>query len=152
MSSPEVISSSEPVSQFSVSLPNRVGALMSLVKLLQDHHIDVIGFFTQDSVDLTLVRMLVTDPEGTQALFMERGIAFSTCHVVVVEIQEGDQGLVPCLAALQEAEINIRFSYPLLRGSGPWSRMALNVDDYLEAGAALLRAGFKTLSQSELSR
>ncbi len=152
MHAPEAIANSEPVSQFSVFLHNRVGALMSLVKLLQDHQVEVIGVCTQDSVDLTLGRLLVSDPEGARALFMERGIAYADCRVVVVEIHDAEQGLFACLSALHEAEINIRFSYPLLRGNGPWSRLVLNVDDHLEASAALARVGFRVLSQAELSR
>ncbi len=152
MSEPEVISASQPVRQFSVFLHNRVGALMSVVKLLKDHHIEVLGVCTQDSVDLTLTRLVVTDPEGTSALFMERGIAHSDCPVVVVELQEGERDLTHCLATLMMAEVNIRFSYPLLQSEGGRARMAINVDEHEEASSALHLAGFKVLHQNDLSR
>lgn len=148
----EVISASQPVRQFSVFLHNRVGSLMSVVRLLKDHHIEVIGVCTHDSVDLTLARLVVTDPEGTSALFMERGIAHSDCPVVVVELQDGERDLTHCLAALMTAEVNIRFSYPLLHSAESRARMAINVDDHEVASGALHQAGFKVLHQNDLSR
>lgn len=152
MTNPEVISASQPVRQFSVFLHNRVGSLMSVVRLLKDHHIEVIGVCTHDSVDLTLARLVVTDPEGTSALFMERGIAHADCPVVVVELQDGDRDLAHCLSTLMAAEINIRFSYPLLQSEGNRARMAINVDDHEVGASALHLAGFRVLHQNDLSR
>ena len=47
-----------PVRQLSVFLHNRVGALLSLVKKLNEHAIEVLGLSVQDSVELTLVRLV----------------------------------------------------------------------------------------------
>jgi hypothetical protein len=152
MTSADIVSSAEPVRQFSVFLQNRVGALHSLVKLLADHKIDVLAVSTQDMVDLTLVRLILADPDGASALFMERGIPHSDSQVIVVELHDAEDGLVRCLSTLQTAEISVSFTYPLLRGAGPWSRLALSVDDYLEGQSALQQAGFKTLTQADLSR
>jgi hypothetical protein len=102
------------IQQLSVFLANRVGSLMSLVKLLRDYHIEVLGLSVQDSTELTLVRLVVTDPEGAQALFIEKGIAHTTVDVVVVELDEGGRDLNHCLSVLLAAEVNIHFLYALL--------------------------------------
>ena len=44
-----------PVRQIAVFLHNRVGALMSLVKLLHDNSIEVLGLSVQESTELTML-------------------------------------------------------------------------------------------------
>lgn len=141
-----------PVRQISVFLDNRVGTLMALVKLLNEHHIEVVGLSLQESAEITLLRMLLSDPESAQTLFMERGISHSECPVVVVELHEGVTNLSHCLSALLTAEINIRQSYPLLCRPATWPLLALHLDDPEVGAQALHQAGFKVLTQSDLSR
>ena len=66
-----------PVRQLTVFLQNRVGALMSLVKLLGDHHVAVLGLSLQDNTELALVRLIVSAPDDAHLLFIEKGIAHS---------------------------------------------------------------------------
>lgn len=141
-----------PVKQLSVFLENRVGALLSVVRCVNERFVEVVGLSVADSVDVTVVRMIVTDPDSTATLFMERGIPFSETDLLVVELEEGAHGLSSCLAALQEGETNIHFSYPLL--SQPRGRPALAVClDDLDFGLTVLRnAGFKVLFQEDLAR
>ena len=65
MDSEMIVDHSEPVRQFSVLLPNRVGALAAMVKLLRSLGIEVIGLSVQDSRDATVARLVVSDPDGT---------------------------------------------------------------------------------------
>ena len=67
----------EFVRQFSVMMPNRVGAFSSLSNLLSRRKIDVIGLSVQDSRDATVARLIVNDPDSAEELFMEQGIAFT---------------------------------------------------------------------------
>ena len=64
--------------QFAVMLKNRAGALSSLVRLLRSESIDVIGLSVQDSRDAAVVRLVVSDPDTTMRIFMEKGIAPSS--------------------------------------------------------------------------
>ena len=140
------------VQQLSVFLANRVGSLMSLVKLLRDHAIEVLGLSVQDSTELTLVRLIVTDPEGAQAVFMEKGIAHTVVKVVVVEMGGEERDLNHCLAVLLAAEVNIHFLYALLARSGRHALLALQCDDSEVCANALNHAGFRVVLQDELSR
>ncbi len=142
-----------PVRQLSVFLHNRVGTLMALVKLLNDNKIEVLGISMQETTELNLARLILSDPESAETLFMERGIPHTDCRVIVTEIHEGgDHTLSACLSALLTAEINIEFSYPLMCRPGNWPLLVLRVDD-LEVGSdALLKAGFKLLGQGDISR
>lgn len=140
------------IKQLSVFLANRVGSLMSLVKLLRDHSIEVLGLSVQDSTELTLVRLVVTDPEGAHALFIEKGIAHTTVDVVVVELDEGGRDLNHCLSVLLAAEVNIHFLYALLSRPGWHAVMVVQCDDGEVCATALHESGFRVLAQEDLSR
>ena len=149
---PATTNARAPVRQLSVFLDNRVGTLMALVKLLKEHHIEVVGYSLQESAEITLLRLIPSDPESAQTLFMERGISHTECPVIVVELHEGATNLSACLSALLAAEVNIRQSYPLLCQPNTWPLLALHVDDLDIGAGALNQAGFKVLTQGDLSR
>ena len=94
----------------------------------------------------------MSDPERVQDLFREHNIAFGVCEVVVVELREVATQLVKLLAALFMAEVNVHFTYPLLTRPRGMAALALHVDDTDCASSVLLGAGFKILSQSDISR
>ncbi|TLD68475.1 acetolactate synthase [Phragmitibacter flavus] len=141
-----------PVRQLSVFLHNRVGAFLTLVKLLNDHHIEVLGFSLQDSIDLTLVRLIVSDPESAKDLFDEQGHSCAIKTVVVVALEEGAPDLCQALASLLAAEINIHHSYPLLVRHQDKPLLALCVEDGEVGEEALRKTGYQVLCQNDLSR
>jgi hypothetical protein len=149
----ETTRAKEPVRQLSVFLHNRVGALLSLVKLLNEHDIEVLGLSVQDSVELTLVRLVVTDPDSAKAVFEADGHSCASKPIVVVELKEGVHDLAHALTGLLAAEINIHNAYPLMvRPTSGRPLLALYVDDYETGGESLSKSGFKVLTQGELSR
>jgi len=141
-----------PVRQLSVFLHNRVGALMALVKLLTEHRIEVLGLSLQDSTELALVRLIPSDPETTELLFIEKGIPHVVFPVTVVELKQTDHSLVHALSALLSAEINIDFSYPLFVRPAGNPLFVLHLDSPEVGAEVLSSAGFKVLTQEDLSR
>ena len=140
------------VRQFAVFLLNRAGALFSVVKLLEDANIHVLGLSLQDSVDVTVARLIVSDPDGVETIFMEKGIPFSMSDMLVVELRHGAQDLSRCLTAFLKAETNIQFAYPLHIQPGGFPSLALHLED-IELGEAVMKANqFGTLRQIDLSR
>jgi len=152
MDSETIIEHSEPVRQFSVMLPNRVGALAAMVKLLRSLGIEVIGLSVQDSRDATVARLVLSDPEGAEQLFMEKGIPFTSCELVVIAMRESGPGLLQCLDTLMIAETNIDFAYALMPTPGEQSMLAMHVEDYEFAVTILHQSGFKLMYQEDLSR
>ncbi len=140
------------VKQFSVFLPNKVGAMLDVVKLLNAHDVHVVALSVSESTDSAIARIIVSDPDEVQDLFKEKNIAFGLCEVVVVELREVATQLVKLLAALFMAEVNVHFTYPLLTRPHGLAAIALHVDDTDCASSVLMGEGFKILSQSEISR
>lgn len=148
----KTIAPGNPVKQFSVLLPNRAGALASLVKLLRSSAIEVVGISVQDSRDATIARLVVTDPETTEQIFVEKGIPHTTCELVVISLRESGPELLPVLDTLMVAETNIDFAYALMPSPHGHTLLALHVEDYDFAVGVLNSAGFKLICQEELSR
>jgi len=152
MESENIIDHGEPVRQFSILLPNRVGALAAMVKMLRCSSIEVIGLSVQDSRDATVARIVVSDPDTTEQIFMEKGIPHTECDLVVIALRESGPGLLQCLDTLMIAETNIDFAYGLMPCPQGHSLLAMHVEDYEFAVAILHQSGFKLMYQEDLSR
>lgn len=142
----------EAVKQFSVMLQNRAGSLAALVRLVRAAKVEIIGISIQDARDATIVRIVVTDPESVSYLFAEKGIAYTSCDLVVVALRESGVGLGACLEALMAAETNVDFAYSLMAHPDRQSLVAMHLEDYSFGIDVLVRAGFKILYQEDLSR
>jgi len=140
------------VRQFSVFLQNKVGALLEVVKLLNESHVVVLALSIQDSSESALGRIIVSDPERVTQLFREHDIPYSDCELLVVELADGPADLARVLAALLMAEVNIYFSYPLLIRPHDRAVLAMHLDDNECAASVLVGEGFKLLRQGDLSR
>src|SRR3954469_24112657 len=88
------------VNQFSIFLANKVGALMEVVRSLNEHNIHVLAISVQDSADTAIVRIVVTDPEHVREIFHKHNIPYSVCELCVVELREGPTQLGTMLASL----------------------------------------------------
>ena len=148
----ETLTPGDAVRQFSVLFANRAGSLVSLTNLLKREKIEVLGLSLQDSRDATVARLVLSDPDSAEALFIEKGIPHTVCELVVVGFPEVGVGLVKCLDTLRCAEVNIDFAYGLLPHPRGLTLMAFHLDDGDFAAHVLHSAGFKVLSQKELSR
>jgi hypothetical protein len=140
------------VKQFSIFLPNKVGAMLDIVKLLNTNHTHVVALSISESTDSAIARIVVSDPEHVEELFRENDVAFGVCEMVVVEMREVATQLAKLLAALLMAEVNVHFTYALLTRPRGLAALALHVDDTECASSVLRGEGFKILSQSDISR
>lgn len=140
------------VKQFSVFLINRAGALLSVVRLLEAANVMVLGLSLQDSEDVTIARLIVSDPETVETLFQERGIPFGTCPLLLVQLKDGPEDLSRCLTAFLLAETNIHFAYPLLVRPNSLPILAFHLED-IDFGATVMENnGFRILKQKDISR
>jgi hypothetical protein len=147
-----VVDNGTPVRQFSVMIPNRVGALASLVKLLRNSSIEVIGLSVQDSRDATIARLVLSDTDTAEAIFSEKGIPYMICELVVIALKEAGPGLLQCLDILMIAETNVDFAYAMIPGPQGQALLAMHVEDYDFATSVLNRSGFKLMYEEDLVR
>jgi hypothetical protein len=140
------------VRQFSIFLPNKVGAMLDVVKLLNSNHVDVLALSISESTDSSIARIIVSDPDLVDALFGEFSVPHGSSEMLVVEMNEAPGQLGKLLAALLMAEVNVHFTYPLLTRPRGFCAIAIHVDDAECAASVLQGENFKLLSQTDLSR
>jgi hypothetical protein len=144
-------SAGDNVVQFSIFLRNKVGALLDVVRLLNEHHIQVLATAIEASADTAIVRVVVSDPEGVEGIFHLHTVPYTSCPLVVVEFREAAQ-FGDMLAALLAAEVNIFGAYALLMRPHGLTALALHVEDNECAVNVLSSSGFTILTQHDLSR
>ena len=141
----------DPVKQFSVFVPNRVGQLYDLTALLTKHNVHVMAMTIHDTTDCAIDRLIVDDPDRARELMAATNFAFTECDVIVVELTDESQ-LKGVLSALLTVEINIHYLYAFFMRPEGKSAVALNVEDTDLAASALNTQGFRVLTQRDISR
>jgi hypothetical protein len=141
----------EPVIQFSVFMPNRLGRLHELTRRLADREVHILALTVLDTTESTILRFISDDPDGARSLLQEYGFPFTEVVVLAVEV-EGEGRLKDVLAALLEAELNIHYVYPFLNRPGGKSALVISIEEQEVAGEALRAHQFTVLFQSDLSR
>ena len=140
----------EPVTQFSVFTPNRLGRLHDLIGLLTKNNVHVLALMVLDTSDSAIMRLVADDPDRARDLLAQDGFAFIENHIVVVEANATE--LNRLVAALLEAELNINYMYSFIPHPQGASIIALNLEDTELAEHALHRHQFRTLRQVDISR
>src|SRR5882724_3650883 len=93
----------DPVIQFSVFTPNRLGRLHDLIALLAAKSVHVLGLTILDTTDSSIIRLVVDDPDGARELLLREGFPYTESKLVVVEAEPTE--LNRLMAALLEAEL-----------------------------------------------
>lgn len=138
------------VTQFSVFLDNRVGKLLELLKLFDNHgSCQVCAFSVQEASDYAVVRVITNHSDAARDLLRSQKLPYSETRLLVVEIIESHTLSRMCLYLLG-AEINIQFAYPLMMKPNGTPTIALAVDDLTLAGQILRRKDFKLLGECDL--
>jgi hypothetical protein len=141
---------SEPVIQFSVFTPNRLGRLYELVGLLDAHGVHVLALMVLDTTDSAIIRVVVDDPEQARDLLARGGFHYTESKMVAVEANATD--LARMMAVLLEAELNINYLYCFIPHPNGQSIIGLSIEDNELAEQALRRHQFRTLRQRDISR
>jgi hypothetical protein len=141
----------EPVKQFSVFTPNRLGRLYELVGLLASHAVHVLALTVLDTSDSAIIRMVVDDPEKARKLLADRNFPYTESALLVVEVPSATK-LNELMAALLEAEININYLYCFIPHPEGKSLLGLSMEDNDMAEKVLTRHQFRVLKQSDVSR
>jgi hypothetical protein len=140
----------EPVIQFSVFTPNRLGRLHDLIGLFGTNDVHVLALMVLDTTDSSIIRLVVDDPERARDLLHREGFPFTESKLVVVEANSTDLGRL--MAALLEAELNINYLYSFIPHLQDRSVIGLSMEDNEIAEQALRRHQFRILKQSDISR
>lgn len=137
--------------QLSVFMENRLGQLLRLTRLFDTADVHILALSVDASVDCSIVRLIVDDPDTARALISNAGFAVSESELLVVELPHGRRGIITVCAALIAGEVNIHDIYALIRQTIDGNTcLAIQVDNLMAAVQALSTKGFRVLDQSDL--
>src|SRR5260370_4395865 len=139
----------DPVRQFSIFTPNRLGRLHDLIALFGGRGVHVLGLMVIDTTDSAIIRMVVDDPDLAREILVREAFPFTESKLVVVEVVPTDLGRL--MSALLEAALNINYLYSLISHPERKSGSGLSMEDNDMAQQALRRHEFKGLPQPDSS-
>ena len=101
----------ESATQLAVFLANRPGALARVCEALAQAEINIHALATSDTVDHSVVRMVVSDPTKALMLLGEAGVLALETEVLMIETANEPGVLAKITERLAEKEVNIEYAY-----------------------------------------
>src|SRR6267378_6047520 len=101
----------ETATQLAVFLANRPGALARVCEALAKAEINIYALATSDTVDHTVVRIVVSDPTKALMLLGEAGVLALETEVLTIETASQPGVLAKIAERLAGAEVNIEYAY-----------------------------------------
>jgi hypothetical protein len=101
----------ETATQLAVFLANRPGALARVCEELANAGINIYALATSDTVDHTVVRMVLSDPTKALMLLGEAGVLALETDVLTIETASQPGVLGKIAERLAEAGVNIEYTY-----------------------------------------
>jgi len=97
--------------QLALFLDNRPGTLARLCEALAEAKVNIYAISTSDTVDHSVIRMVVSDTRKALLLFEERGTLVVESEVVMVEGDNRPGGLAKIAQRLADNGVNIEYCY-----------------------------------------
>lgn len=97
--------------QLALFLDNKPGTFARVCEALSDAKINIYAISTSDTVDHSVVRMVVSDPRKALLLFEERGTLVVESEVLMIEGDNKPGSLARICDKLAAAKINIEYAY-----------------------------------------
>ncbi len=101
----------ELATQLALFLDNKPGALARVCEALATAKVNIHAFTTSDTVDHSVVRMVVSDPRRALQLFEEYGALVVENEVLLIRGDNKPGSLAAIARALSDADVNIEYAY-----------------------------------------
>jgi len=129
--------SMKSATQLAVFLANRPGALARVCDALAKAEINIHALATSDTVDHSVVRMVVSDPTKALMLLGEAGVLALESDVLMIETENEPGVLAKIAEQLSRAEVNIEYAYLAASPKATTGLIILRPSDVEKAQRAL---------------
>jgi hypothetical protein len=119
--------------QLAIFLENRPGMLARVCDALAESKINIYAISTSDTVDHTVIRMVVSDPRRALLIFEEHGTLAIGVEVIMMENSNKPGSLARIARNLGKAGINIEYAYCATSPSAKKGLLILRVSDAKKA-------------------
>lgn len=138
------------VTQLSVFVENRTGALVAMGEALQEAGLNLSALVLADAEKFGVVRLILRDwPRAKEAL-ERKGFVAGTTDVVATEVADRPGSLVEMLRVLEKAGVSIDYLYAFTVKRRENAVMVFRFGETDRAIAALREGGYNVLGPVEL--
>jgi hypothetical protein len=127
----------EPATQLAIFLDNKPGALARVCQALAEAEINIHALAISDTVDHSVVRMVVSDPTRALMLLGESGALALESDVLMIESDNEPGTLAKIADQLGAVQVNIEYAYLATSPKSNKGLMILRPSDVKKAQAAL---------------
>src|SRR5438552_5556861 len=127
----------ESTTQLAVFLSNRPGALARVCDALAKADINIHALATSDTIDHSVVRMVVSDPTKALMLLGDAGVLAIENDVLLIEAGNEPGTLAKIAERLAAADVNIEYTYMAANPKSDKAMMVLRVSDVEKAQKTL---------------
>ena len=127
----------EIATQLALFLENTPGTLAAVCDSLAAANINILALTISDTVDHSVVRMIVSDTDKALSIFEEHGTLTVENKVLLCEIDNQPGSLSKIAHNLAEAKVNIEYAYLATGQASAQGLMVLRVSDAEKALAAI---------------
>lgn len=138
------------ISQLSIFIENKPGALEKVLRLFKDCQIDLVTTTLADTQDFGLFRVICADPQRACLVLRENGITVTLTKVQAIELDNRPGMAADALQTFAADDLNVRYMYSFLLGGK--GILVLRTDNIDKASALIKSKGFKVIDDSDLKK
>ena len=136
--------------QISIFVENKQGRLAAIMDVLHGAQVDIRAFTIADTTDFGIVRIIVNDTEKALKSLKDGGFTAKVTQVIGFTIEDIPSAMYQVISALQEAQINIEYSYSLMGKRANQADIAIRVGDNEKTEQVLREKGIKLISTADI--
>ena len=140
------------IKQLTVFVQNKKGSVASVTDLLSQSGVDLRALSIAETQDLGILRLIVNDEKTAERVLTENGYLIKVIDVVGVKIADAPGKLTEALSVLDRADINVEYLYAFLARTERHAYLVLRVEDNAAAESVLSDAGFKLITDADISK
>ena len=140
------------IKQLTVFVQNRKGTVVSVTDILAKNNINLRALSIAETQDFGILRLIVSDEKAAEKVLSENGYIIKVIDVVGVKIGDEPGKLSEALDVLDKADINVEYLYAFMARTEKHAYVVLRVEDNGVAEEALSAAGFKMISEADITK
>ena len=140
------------IKQLTVFVQNKRGTVVSVTKILSENNINLRALSVAETQDFGILRLIVSDEKAAEKVLSENGYIIKVIDVVGVKIGDEPGKLSEALDVLDKADINVEYLYAFMARTEKHAYVVLRVEDNGVAEEALSAAGFKMISEADITK
>lgn len=138
------------ISQLSIFVENKPGALEQVLRLFKDSHIDLVTTTLADTQDFGLFRVICANPQRACLMLKDNGITVTLTKVQAIELDNRPGMAADALQTFAADDLNVRYMYSFLLGGK--GILVLRTDNIDKASQLIQSKGFQSIDDDDLRR